>query len=118
MEKIFIVDRKYIAIRKKTIIRKNNDYNKKKLIVKVDIKYFYQTSDYYNRNKKGKILIAFDDIIVVVLSNKNQLSEPIVRKIVTDLFIRCRKLNISIVFIRKLYFPRNNVEETLHTTLL
>ena len=43
--------------------------------------------------KKSKILIAFDCIISDMLSNKK------FNRIVTELFLRCRKLNISIIFI-------------------
>ena len=56
-----------------------------------------------NPNKKRKILIVFDGIIADMLSNKN------LNPIVTELFIRGRKLNISLVFITESYFavPRN-----------
>ena len=52
----------------------------------------------YNSNKKQKILIVFDDVITDMLS-----------PIVTELFIRERKLNISLVFIMQSYFsvPKN-----------
>ena len=43
--------------------------------------------------KKPKILIVFDDLIADMLSNKKR------NPIVTELFIRGRKLNISLVFI-------------------
>ena len=54
-------------------------------------------------NKKRKILFVFDDMISDMLSNK-ELSP-----IVTELFIRGRKLNISLVFITQSYFvvPKN-----------
>ena len=42
---------------------------------------------------KNKILIVFGDIIADMLSNKK------LNPIVTELFIRDRKLNISLVFI-------------------
>ena len=56
-----------------------------------------------NPNKKRKILIAFDDMIADMLSNKK------LNPIVTELFIRGRKLNISLVFITQSYFavPKN-----------
>ena len=56
-----------------------------------------------NPNKKRKILIVFDGMIADMLSNKN------LNPIVTELFIRGRKLNISLVFITESYFavPRN-----------
>ena len=57
----------------------------------------YENIEYYNPNKKCKILIVFDDIIVD-MHNKKRLS-----LIVTELFIRVRKLNISIVIITQSY---------------
>ena len=44
------------------------------------------------QEKKRKVLIVFDDMIADMINNKRL--NP-----VTELFIRCRKLNISIVFI-------------------
>ena len=63
----------------------------------------YENIEYYNPNKKCKILIVFDDIIVD-MHNKKWLS-----LIVTELFIRVRKLNISIVIITQSYLvvPNN-----------
>ena len=52
----------------------------------------------YNPNKKRKILIVFDDIIADMLSNEK------LNPIVTELFIRGRNLNISLVFITQSYF--------------
>ena len=51
-----------------------------------------------NPNKKQKILIVFDDMIVDMLSNKK------LNPIVTELFIRGRKLYISLVFMTQSYF--------------
>ena len=51
-----------------------------------------------NSNRRRKILIAFDDMIVDVMTNKR------VQAITKELFIRCRKLNISLVFITHSYF--------------
>ena len=55
-----------------------------------------------NPNKKRKILIAFDDMIADMLSNKK------LNSIVNELF-RDRKLNISLVFIKQSYsaVPKN-----------
>ena len=63
----------------------------------------YKNIEDYNPNKKRKILIVFDDMIADMLSNKK------INPIVTELFIRDRKLNISIVFITQSYFavPKN-----------
>ena len=49
-------------------------------------------------NKKRKIPMVFDDMIADMLSNKK------LNAIVTKLFIREGKLNISLVFITQLYF--------------
>ena len=63
----------------------------------------YENIEEYNSNKKHKVLIVFDDMISDVLRNKK------LSPIVTELFIRGRKLNISLAFITKSYFavPKN-----------
>ena len=52
----------------------------------------------YSPNKKRKVLIVFDDMIADMINNKK------VNPVVTELFIRGRKLNISIAFITQSYF--------------
>ena len=63
-----------------------------------DMQDVYKNVDDYNIGKKRKILIVFDDMIAHMINN-NKLNP-----IVTELFIRGRKLNISIVFITQSYF--------------
>ena len=58
----------------------------------------YQNIDYYNSSRKRKILIVFDDMITDIMSNKT------FQAIIKELFITCRKLNISLVLITKFYF--------------
>ena len=58
----------------------------------------YENIEKYNPNRKRKILIVFDDMIANVMSNKK------FQAIIKELFIRCRKLNISLVFITQSYF--------------
>ena len=58
----------------------------------------YDNINDYNPSRKRKILIVFDDMMVDIMSNKK------FQAIVKELFIRCRKLNISLVFIRQSYF--------------
>ena len=58
----------------------------------------YKNIEEYNPNKRGKILIVFDDMIADMLSNKKLNPK------VTELLIRGRKLNISLVFITQFYF--------------
>ena len=63
----------------------------------------------YNLGKKQKVLIVFDDMIADIINNKRLIP------IVTELFIRGRKFNISIVFITQSYFKVPK-ELTLNTT--
>ena len=58
----------------------------------------YNNIDDYNPNKEDKILIVFDDMIADMIHNEK------LNSIVTELFIRGRKLNISLVFITQSYF--------------
>ena len=58
----------------------------------------YKNIDDYNPDKENKILIVFDDMIADMINNKK------LNSIVTELFIRDRKLNISLVFIMQSYF--------------
>ena len=58
----------------------------------------YVNIDDYNLSRKRKILIIFDDMIADIMSNKK------FQAIIKELFIRCRKLNISLVFITQSYF--------------
>ena len=46
----------------------------------------------YNKKRKRKVLIVFDDMISRVMSNKKA------QQVLKELFIRCRKLNISLCF--------------------
>ena len=63
----------------------------------------YKNIEKHNPNKTQQLLIVFDDVIADILSNKK------LNPIVTELFIRGRKLNISLVFITQSYFavPKN-----------
>ena len=58
----------------------------------------YKNIEKYNPNKKRKKLIVFDDKIFDMLSNKK------LNPIVTELFIRGRKLNMSLSFFIQSYF--------------
>ena len=63
-----------------------------------DMQDVYKNIEGYQLGKKGKILIVFDDMIAHMINNKK------LNPVVTELFIRGRKLNISIVFITQSYF--------------
>ena len=58
----------------------------------------YKNIDEYNPDKENKILIVFDDMIADMINNKK------LNSIITELFIRGRKLKISLVFITQSYF--------------
>ena len=58
----------------------------------------YENIHDYNSSRKRKILIVFDDMIADIMTNKK------FQAIIKELFIRCRKLNISFVFITQSYF--------------
>ena len=54
--------------------------------------------DEHVTDKEQKMLIIFDDMVADMINNKK------LNSIVTELFIRGRKLNISYVFIKQSYF--------------
>ena len=70
----------------------------------------YKNIDEYNIDKIRKILIVFDYMTADMIKNKDLSS------LVTELFIRGRKLNISLVFITKSYFkvPKDVRLNTTH----
>ena len=62
------------------------------------MRYVYKNIEDYNLGRERTFLIVFDDMIADMINNKK------LNPIVTQLFIRGTKLNISIVFITKSYF--------------
>ena len=77
-----------------------NHFNDPKAFIEYsnDMQDVHKNIEDYNPIKKRKMLIVFDDMIADMIDN-NKLNP-----IVTELFIRGRKLNISIVFITQSYF--------------
>ena len=69
----------------------------------------YKNIDEYNVDKDRKILIVFDMISDIIKNKK-------LNSIVTELFIRGRKINISLVFISQSYFevPKDVRLNTTH----
>ena len=74
----------------------------------------YKNIEEYNPNKKRKILTVFNDLIADMLSNAK------LNPVVTELFIRGRKLNISLVFITQYYFAasKNVRRNSTHNFLI
>ena len=74
----------------------------------------YENVNNYNPSKKRKVLITFDDMIADIMTNKKFQS------IIKELFIRCRKLNISLVFITQSYFfvPKDVRSNSTHYLIM
>ena len=72
--------------------------------------YVYKNIPEYNSSKKRKVLKCFDDMIADMINNKK------LNSIVIELFIRERKLNISLIFITQSYFkvPKDVRLNTTH----
>ena len=68
----------------------------------------------YNKNRDKKVLIIFDNMIADIMRSEK------FKAIVKELFIRCRKLNISIVFITQSYFrtPKDAKLNSTHYILM
>ena len=58
----------------------------------------YKNTDDYNPSRKRKKLIVFDNMIANIMTKSR------FQAIIKELFIRCRKLIISLVFIMQSYF--------------
>ena len=58
----------------------------------------YNNIDDYDPNRNRKISIVFDGMIADIMTNKK------FQAIIKELFIRSRKLNISLAFITESYF--------------
>ena len=70
----------------------------------------YKNIEGYNVGKKRKMLIGFDDIFTNMINKKN------LNRMVTELVIRGRNINTSIVFITQSYFKVP--KDVLHTLFL
>ena len=70
----------------------------------------YKNIEGYNVGKKRKMLIDFDDILTNMINNKN------LNRMVTELVIRGRNINTSIVFITQSYFKAP--KDVLYTLFL
>ena len=87
----------FIGIREKVGLKRFND-------LKTFIEYSNDMCDVYKNideckiDKERKILIFFDDMIAYIIKNQK------LNSIVTELFIRSRKINIHLVFITQSYF--------------
>ena len=89
-----------------------NHFNDPKAFIEYsnDMHDVYKNIDDYNLDKENEILIVFNDMIADMVHNKK------LNLIVTELFLRGRKLNISIAFITQSYFkfPKHVRLNTIH----
>ena len=58
----------------------------------------YKDIDNYNPKRDKKVLVVFDNMVADIVTNKE------FQAIIKKLFVRCRKLYISLVFITQSYF--------------
>ena len=58
----------------------------------------YENINDYNSNRRRNILIVFDGMITDIVTNKK------FKALIKELFVRCRKRNISLVFITQSHF--------------
>ena len=74
----------------------------------------YNNIDDYDQLRKIKILIVFDDMIADIMTSKKFPA------IIKELFIKCRKFNISLVFIPRSYFsvPKEARSNSTHYLIM
>ena len=58
----------------------------------------YENIEEYNKKRKRKVLIVFDDMISHVISDKKG------EEVLKDLLIRCREKKFSLCFLTQSYF--------------
>ena len=109
-DKIYLYTKDPNEAKYQLLINKKKKYrlkylNDSKAFIKYsnDMDGIYKNIKDYNPNKKRKILIVFDDMITDMLSNEK------LNPIVTELFIRGRKLSLSLFLLHNLIslFPKN-----------
>ena len=100
IDKIFLYTKDPCESKDQYLINKRegvgvNHFNDPKAFIDYsnDMNDVYRNIDAYNPDKENKILIVFDNMIADMIHNKK------LNPIVTELFIRGTKLNISLVFI-------------------
>ena len=105
IEKVYLYAKDFIERKYEFLIKKRKNAGTKNLNdPNAFIECSYTMDDVYenindnNLSRKRKILIVFDDMIAHIMSNKK------FQAIIKELFIRCRKLNILLVFITQTYF--------------
>ena len=89
----------FLIEKRENIVLKHFNDPKAFIVFSNDMHDVYKDINDYNPDKENKILTVFDDMIADTIANNKKLNS-----IVTELFIKGRKLNISPVFITQSYF--------------
>ena len=118
IDKIYLYAKDPYEVKYQYLINKRekvgqNHFDDRKAFIEYsnDMQDVYKNIEDNKPRKKRKILIIFDDMIADMINNKKLDS------VVTELFIRGRNLNISIVFIIQSYFKVPK-DVKLNSTLL
>ena len=104
IDKIYLYAKDLSEPKHEYLIKKREDVGIKHVNnLNAFIEYSNTIADVYenindNPNRRRKILIVFDDMIADIMTSKKFQTK------IKELFIRCRKLNISLVFIAQSYF--------------
>ena len=105
IDKIYLYAKNLNEPKYKLLIEKREDPEIKHLNdPKTFLEYSNTMDDVYNNinncspKRSRKILIVFDDMVADIMTNKK------FQAIIKELFTRCRKLNIPLVFIKQSYF--------------
>ena len=105
---------KYLIKKREQVGLKNLNDSKAFIENSDDMDDVFDNSNNYNKNRDKKVLTLFDDMIADIMRSEK------FKAIVKELFIRCRKLNISIVFITQSYFrtPKDARLNSTHYILM
>ena len=68
------------------------------------MQHVFKNIEEYNLGRKRKVLIVFDDMVADMINNIK------LNPVVIELFIRSRKLNISVVFITQSCFKVSKIK--------
>ena len=100
IDKIYLYAKDLSESKYEFLINKREQAGIKHFNDPTDMDDVFTNIDDNNKQRKQKVLIVFDDMIADIMSSKK------FKAIIKELFIRCRKLDISIVFITQSYFRK------------
>ena len=121
IDKIYLYARGLIEPKYQFLIKKRKDagikhYNNPNAFTEYSNRMYeiYENINDYNAIRKRKKIIFLDDMMADIMTNKR------FQAIMKELFIRCRKLNISLVFISQSYFsvPKDSRLNTTHCFIM